>query len=280
MYCHPWRLVSPQKSLNSFLFVILWNIYAKYFVGKFTFYQMPSSISDCQYVSGETISIFRCNGAWERSYFAHEQYLQASLKTLNPVSCFKNIKVAYPWDYYPCDRFNRQSVRVIELNMSVKLNGMIKTQAYNFFCIGLALHMATHFMAMLTPRLNEKTDSGKTHLQDLARWLRTSQRVDIQKISQFYWGLFEKTRFLCFYIIKSMARKGYFGPKSDFKGSKIPPRGASSTWNMYYYMWDTCTSHFGPKKFDRVGRGGQGRSKYGTFGSLQWEMCTNALLIN
>ena len=27
-------------------------------------------------------------------------------------------------------------------------------------------------------------------------------------------------------------------------------------------MWDTCTSHFGPKKFDRVGRGGQGRSKY------------------
>ena len=83
-----------------------------------------------------------------------------------------------------------------------------------------------------TPRLNEKTDSGKSHLQDLARWLRTSQRVDIQKISQFYWALFEKTRFLCFYIIKSMARKGYFGPKSDFRGSKIPPRGASSTWNM------------------------------------------------
>ena len=63
------------------------------------------------------------------------------------------------------------------------------------------------------------------------RW-RTSQGVDIPKISQFYWALFEKTRFLCFYIIKSMARKGYFGPKSDFRGSKIPPRGASSTWNM------------------------------------------------
>ena len=31
---------------------------------------------------------------------------------------------------------------------------------------------------------------------------------------------------------------------------------------MSYYMWDTCTSHFGPKKIDRVGRGGQGRSKY------------------
>ena len=42
-------------------------------------------------------------------------------------------------------------------------------------------------------------------------------------------------------------------------------------------MWDTCTSHFGPKKFDRVGRRGQGRSKYGTFGSFQWEMCKNAL---
>merc|ERR1711953_1560482 len=82
---------------------------------------------------------------------------------------------------------------------------------------------------VVTPCLNEKTDSGKTHLQDLARWWRTSQRVDIPKISQFYWALFEKTRFLCFYIIKSMARKGYFGPKSDFRGSKIPPRGASST---------------------------------------------------
>ena len=35
--------------------------------------------------------------------------------------------------------------------------------------------------------------------------------------------------------------------------------------------------HFGPKKIDRVGRRGQGRSKYGTFGSFQWEMCTNAL---
>ena len=23
-------------------------------------------------------------------------------------------------------------------------------------------------------------------------------------------------------------------------------------------MWDTCTSHFEPKKFDRVGRGGPG----------------------
>ena len=28
-------------------------------------------------------------------------------------------------------------------------------------------------------------------------------------------------------------------------------------------MWDTCTSYFWPKKFDRVGRGGQRRSKYG-----------------
>ena len=28
-------------------------------------------------------------------------------------------------------------------------------------------------------------------------------------------------------------------------------------------MWDTCTSHFGPEKYDRVGRGGQIRSKYG-----------------
>ena len=29
--------------------------------------------------------------------------------------------------------------------------------------------------------------------------------------------------FFVFLHYKSMARKGYFGPKSDFRGSKIPP---------------------------------------------------------
>ena len=37
-----------------------------------------------------------------------------------------------------------------------------------------------------TPSLNDKIDSGKSHLQDLARWWRTSKGVDIPKISQFY----------------------------------------------------------------------------------------------
>ena len=124
-------------------------------------------------------------------------------------------------------------------------------------------HVRPYYTLSPPPSLNKKIDSGNTHLQDLAQWWRTSKGLHIPKISQLFWRFSEKTRFLCFYNIKSMARKGYFGPKSDFKGSKIPPRGASSTWNMYYYMWDTCTSHFGPKKFDRVGRGGQRRSKYG-----------------
>ena len=34
-----------------------------------------------------------------------------------------------------------------------------------------------------TPSLNDKIDSGKSHLQDLARWWRTSKGVDIPKIS-------------------------------------------------------------------------------------------------
>ena len=76
---------------------------------------------------------------------------------------------------------------------------------------GISSHLGK--VVVHTPCLNEKIDSGKTHLQDLAQWWRTSQGVDIPKISQFYWALFEKTRFLCFYIIKSMAWKGYFGPK-------------------------------------------------------------------
>ena len=53
--------------------------------------------------------------------------------------------------------------------------------------------------------------------------------IRFQEIKIRPFGDFEKMRFLCFYIIKSMARKGYFGPKSDFRGSKIPPRVASST---------------------------------------------------
>ena len=64
-----------------------------------------------------------------------------------------------------------------------------------------------------TPSLNDKIDSGKSHLQDLARWWRTSQGVDIPKISQFYWALFEKTRFLCFYIIKSSKKRAKIEPK-------------------------------------------------------------------
>ena len=64
-----------------------------------------------------------------------------------------------------------------------------------------------------TPPLNEKIDSGNTHLQDLARWWRTSKGLHIPKISQFYWGLFEKTRFLCFYIIKSSIKRAKIEPK-------------------------------------------------------------------
>ena len=63
-----------------------------------------------------------------------------------------------------------------------------------------------------TPCLNEKIDSGNTHLQDLAQWWRTSQGVDIPKISQFYWGLFEKTRFFVFLHYKINGSKGVFWP--------------------------------------------------------------------
>ena len=82
-------------------------------------------------------------------------------------------------------------------------------------------------LLLYTPRLNEKTDSGKTHLQGLARRGRTSQRVDIPKISQFYWALFEKTRFLCsFYTFWTFL--GVFGqiflwspPKTGYTESQI-----------------------------------------------------------
>ena len=74
-----------------------------------------------------------------------------------------------------------------------------------------------------TPCLNEKIDSGKSHLQDLARWWRTSQGVDIPKISQFYWALFEKTRFLRFYIIKSSKKRAKIPLNLTSEGLKYPP---------------------------------------------------------
>ena len=50
--------------------------------------------------------------------------------------------------------------------------------------------------------LNEKIDSGNTHLQD------------IPKIRQFYWHLSEQTRFfLCFHIIKSSKKPAKIEPK-------------------------------------------------------------------
>ena len=70
---------------------------------------------------------------------------------------------------------------------------------------------------------------GKTILPRAGYGLGTYRTVDIFNFSHFSCPILEKLHFLCFYIIKSMARKGYFGPKSDFRGSKIPPRGASST---------------------------------------------------
>ena len=70
---------------------------------------------------------------------------------------------------------------------------------------------------------------GKSILPRAGYGLGTYRTVDIFNFSHFSLAILEKLRFLCFYIIKSMARKGYFGPKSDFRGSKIPPRGASST---------------------------------------------------
>ena len=80
-----------------------------------------------------------------------------------------------------------------------------------------------------TPLLAGRQYWGKTILPRAGYRLGTYRTVDIFNFSHFSLTILEKLRFLCFYIIKSMARKGYFGPKSDFRGSKIPPRGVRST---------------------------------------------------
>ena len=77
--------------------------------------------------------------------------------------------------------------------------------------------------------LNEKIYSGNTHLQVMEDSKRTSYT---KKYKPILLGSNKENVFLCFYIMKSIARKGQNTPKYDFRGPKIPPRGASSTWNM------------------------------------------------
>ena len=54
---------------------------------------------------------------------------------------------------------------------------------------------------------------GKSILPRAGYGLGTYRTVDIFNFSLISLAILEKLYFLCFYIIKSMARKGYFGPK-------------------------------------------------------------------
>ena len=98
---------------------------------------------------------------------------------------------------------------------------------YHYHCITRApllylclYHMGSEYVS------REKKITMVNFLIFVQKNVSTTRFQEI-KIRPF--GDFEKMRFLCFYIIKSMAQKGYFGPKSDFRGSKIPPRVAEST---------------------------------------------------
>ena len=52
------------------------------------------------------------------------------------------------------------------------------------------------------------------------------------KIKKIWRAPCEKMPFWFLPIIKSVPQKGQNTPKSVFRGPKIPPRGASSTWKM------------------------------------------------
>ena len=96
-----------------------------------------------------------------------------------------------------------------------------------------SLHVVTydgwHLSGLGTWDENMHQEKNLTIINFLIFVQKNVSTIGFQEIKIRPFGDFEKMRFLCFYIIKSMARKGYFGPKSDFRGSKIPPRGASST---------------------------------------------------
>ena len=89
--------------------------------------------------------------------------------------------------------------------------------------------ISAHGCHPFTPSLVGRQCWGKTILPGAGYGLGTYRTVDIFNFSHFSCPILEKLHFLCFYIIKSIAQNT---PKSDFRGSKVPPRGASSTWNM------------------------------------------------
>ena len=82
----------------------------------------------------------------------------------------------------------------------------------------LASHQHGHLAAHQherppTPLLAGRQCWGKTILPRAGYGLGTYRTVDIFNFSHFSLTILEKLHFLCFYIIKSIARKGYFGPK-------------------------------------------------------------------
>ena len=76
-----------------------------------------------------------------------------------------------------------------------------------------ALSTLTPATPLVTPLLEHRKCWGKTILPRARYRLGTYRTVDIFNFSLISWAILEKLHFLCFYIIKSMARKGYFGPK-------------------------------------------------------------------
>ena len=67
--------------------------------------------------------------------------------------------------------------------------------------------------SLASPLLELRQCWGKTILPRAGYGLGTYRTVDIFNFSHFLLAILEKLHFLCFYIIRSIARKGYFGPK-------------------------------------------------------------------
>ena len=77
--------------------------------------------------------------------------------------------------------------------------------------------------------LNWKKHPSFLLMPNVQKLRRNSKNISL-KIGT--WGPKKLSQIFNMPIIKSVPRKGQNTPKSDFRGPKIPPRGASSTWNM------------------------------------------------
>ena len=125
------------------------------------------------------------------------------------------VRISIQWTHShiwaDCTRFHKMGISFMSL---WPLYPVLHRLWFFGCCLSLLLpHSPASKILLVTPLHAGRQCWGKTILPRAGYGLGTYRTVDIFNFSLISWAILEKLRFLYFYIIKSMARKGYFGPK-------------------------------------------------------------------